>query len=104
MISYVKTENAFNKLLKKGTKHSEEVTLLFTSSYDKFSQDLLGEIKKGNHTLDQELHVVVSFEPPHAFVACSTTKVPCLVTIKTKKKEIEYHLPFIYEKLGVCLP
>tara|TARA_R100000365_G_C2687680_1_gene30714 strand:+ start:242 stop:556 length:315 start_codon:yes stop_codon:yes gene_type:complete len=104
MISYIKTENSFNKLLKKGTKHSEDITLLFTSSYDKFSQDLLGEIKKGNHNLEKELHVIDSFETPHAFVACSTTKVPCLVNIKNKKKEIEYHLPFIYEKLGVCLP
>ena len=104
MISYVKTENAFNKLLKKGTKHSEEVTLLFTSSYDKFSQDLLGEIKKGNHTLDQELHVVDSFETPHAFVAFGTTQVPCLVSIKNRKKDIEYHVPLIYEKLGVSLP
>ena len=104
MINYIATENAFNKLLKKGTKHSENISILFTSAYDKVSQDIIREVENGNHKIISELHVVDSFETPHAFVACNTTKVPCLVNIKDKKKDIEYYVPFIYEKLGVSLP
>jgi hypothetical protein len=104
MISHIKTENSFNKLLKKGTKNGENVSILFTSCYDAPSQVLLEEIGRGNHTIRTYLHVVDSFETPHAFVACNTTKVPCLVNIKDKKKYTEYYLPFIYERLGVSLP
>ena len=104
MINYITTENAFNKLLKKGTKNSEEVSFLFISPYDKVSQQILRAIEDGNHKLSERLHVVDSFETPHAFMACNTTKVPCLVNIKDKKKKIEYYIPFIYEKLGVSLP
>ena len=104
MIEYIKTENAFNKLLKKGTKYEEDVSILFMSPYDKASNALILEIEKGNHKIPNRLNVVDSFETPHAFVACNTTQVPCLVNIKDKKKDIEYHLPFIYEKLGVSLP
>ena len=104
MISHIKTENSFNKLLKKGTKNGEDVSILFTSCYDSPSQALIREIERGNHRIDSTLNVVDSFETPHAFVACSTNKVPCLVNIKDRKKFIEYHLPFIYERLGVSLP
>ncbi len=104
MISYVKTENSFNKLLRQGVKNADDVSLLFISQYDGASQDLVEEIRRGNHKLKNTLHVVDSFETPHAFVACNTTKVPCLVEVKNRKKNIEYYLPFIYEKLGVFLP
>lgn len=104
MINHVKTENSFNKVLKRGLKDSENVSIFFTSPYDQASRDILAEIEKGNHKLETSLHVVDSFETPHAFVACNTTKVPCLVVIRNRKKHIEYHVPFIYEKLGVSLP
>jgi hypothetical protein len=104
MINFVKTENAFNKILKKGIKDSENVSILFTSSYDKSSQAILKEILDGNHSIAGELNVVDSFETPHAFVACNTSQVPCLININNRKKNIEYYLPFIYEKLGVSLP
>ena len=104
MINYIKNENSFNKLLKKGTKFSEDITFLFTSPYDKYSKMILTEVEKGNHQLKEEVHVVDSFETPHAFVAFATTQVPCLVSIKNRKKDIEYHVPLIYEKLGVSLP
>ena len=104
MINYIKTENAFNKILKKGVKDSENINILFTSSYDKTSQAILREITSGNHKLSDKLHVVDSFETPHAFVAYNTSQVPCLVNITNKKKNIEYHVPFIYEKLGVSVP
>ena len=104
MINYITTENAFNKVLKRGMKYAENVVILFTSPYDSVSRDILDQVERGNHKLRSKLHVVDSFETPHAFVACKTTKVPCLVNINDKKKDIEYYLPFIYEKLGVSLP
>jgi len=104
MINFIKTENAFNKILKKGIKDSENVNILFISSYDKASQAILREIEGGNHTIEGDLNVVDSFETPHAFVACSTSKVPCFININNRKKNIEYYVPFIYEKLGVSLP
>jgi len=104
MINYIKTENSFNKLLKKGTKYSEDVTFLFTSPYDKYSKTIVEEIEKGNHELKESVNVIDSFETPHAFVAFDTTQVPCLVSIKNRKKDIEYYVPLIYEKLGVSLP
>ena len=103
MLSFIKTENAFNKLLRRGTKQEEDVSFLFVSPYDKYCNDLIKEIASGNHKLPSKLHVVDSFETPHAFVACSTNKVPCLVEIKSRKKQIEYYLPFIYERLGGSL-
>ena len=104
MINYIKTENSFNKLLKKGTKNGETISFLFTSPYDAPSQALIEEVESGNHCINTPLNIVDSFETPHAFIACNTTKVPCLVNIKDRKKNIEYYLPFIYEKLGVSLP
>jgi len=104
MINYIKTENSFNKVLKRGLKDSEKVSLFFTSPYDQASRNILSEVEKGNHKLENSLNVVDSFETPHAFVACNTTQVPCLVFIRNKKKYTEYYVPFIYEKLGVTLP
>jgi hypothetical protein len=104
MINHVKTENSFNKLLRQGIKNAENVSFLFTSPYDVASRNLVKEIRKGNHKLRRTLHVVDSFETPHAFVACKTTQVPCFVDVKHRKKNVEYYLPFIYEKLGVSLP
>jgi len=104
MINHVKTENSFNKLLRQGIKNAEDVSFLFTSPYDSASRNLMEEIVRGNHKLRNPLHVVNSFETPHAFVACKTTQVPCLVDVKNRKKNVEYYLPFIYEKLGVSVP
>lgn len=104
MINYIKTENHFNKLLRRGLKYREDVSILFISSYDKVCQNLLGEIDSGNHKLSSSINVVDSFETPHAFVACRTTKVPCLVNIKRGRKEIDYYLPLIFEKLGIYIP
>ena len=104
MINFIKTENAFNKLLKRGTKYAEDVHILFTSSYDKMSQTIIDHVLSGNHTLKQPLNVVDSFETPHAFVACKTTQVPCLVSIKNRRKEIQYYVPLIYEEVGIASP
>lgn len=102
MINFIKTENNFNKLLRKSMKTSEDATFLFISSYDKVCMDIINEIENGDHGLDFEyLNVVDSFETPHAFVACHTTQVPCLVSVRRRKKEIDYYLPIIYRKLGV---
>ena len=101
MINHVKTENSFNKLLRQGIRNAEDVSFLFTSPYDPASRNLIGEIREGNHKLRKPLYVVNSFETPHAFVACKTTQVPCLVDVKNRKKNVEYYLPFIYEKLGI---
>lgn len=101
MINFIKTENNFNKLLRKSMKTADDATFLFISSYDKVCMDIIDEIKSGNHKLPQQLHVVDSFETPHAFVACHTTQVPCLVSVRRRKKEIDYYLPMIYKKLGV---
>ena len=78
------------------------MAILFTSPYDKVCQRILKEVAQGNHTLPDYLHVVDSFKTPHAFVACHTTQVPCLVSIKNRKKEIDYYLPIIHEKLGIA--
>ena len=104
MINFIKTENAFNKVLKRGIKDAETVNILFTSPYDKASLAILRELKEGNHHIKDGLNVVDSFDTPHAFVACDTTQVPCLINIYKRKKNIEYYVPFIYEKLGVFLP
>ena len=101
MINFIKTENNFNKLLRKSMKTSDDATFLFISSYDKVCMDIINEIENGNHNLSQRLNVVDSFETPHAFVACHTTQVPCLVSVRRRKKEIDYYLPMIYKKLGV---
>ena len=102
MINFIKTENSFNKLLKKGMKYGEDVNILFTSPYDKMSQKILREVGTGNHALHIPLNVVSSFDTPHAFVAYKTTQVPCLVTIKNRKKDIEYYIPLIYQKVGIA--
>jgi hypothetical protein len=102
MINFVKTENSFNKLLKRGVKYAEDVKILFTSPYDKMSQTILNEVEKGNHTLDTPLNVVSSFDTPHAFVAYKTTQVPCLVSIKNRKKYIQYYVPLIYDEVGIA--
>jgi len=101
MINFIKTENNFNKLLRKSMKTADDATFLFISSYDKVCMDIINEIENGNHKLHQKLNVVDSFETPHAFVACHTTQVPCLVSVRRRKKEIDYYLPMIYKKLGV---
>ena len=101
MINFIKTENSFNKLLKRGIKYAEDVNILFTSPYDDMSQSILTEVENGNHTLETPLHVVSSFDTPHAFVAYKTTQVPCLVSIRNRKKYIEYYVPFIYERVGI---
>lgn len=101
MINYVNTENQFNKLLRKGLKYSEDVSVLFISCYDDTCQKILREIGEGNHSMSRNLNVVDSFKTPHAFVACSTTQVPCLVNIKKGRKEIDYYLPIIFDKLGI---
>ena len=101
MINHIKTENHFNKLLRRGVRNSENVSILFISSYDETCQKILGEIDKGNHSLRHDVNVVDSFKTPHAFVACHTTQVPCLVDIKKGRKEINYYLPIIFEKLGI---
>jgi hypothetical protein len=101
MINFIKSENAFNKILKRGIKHCEDTSILFISPYDKPSQRLLNEVENGNHTLRDPLNVVDSFKTPHAFVACHTTQVPCLVSIRNRRKEIQYYLPLIYERLGI---
>ena len=74
---------------------------MFVSPYDEMSKKIINYIEEGNHNLKAPLHVVDSFETPHAFVACKTTGVPCLVSIKNRKKLIEYYVPVIYERVGI---
>lgn len=98
-IRQVRSENQYNKLVK--SRRDRDATLiLFTSSYDRWGQDIIDFAKKQGEGV---LHVVDSFETPHAFTSkesIKVTNVPTLVSLTKKARTIETRVSSIYSMLG----
>jgi len=99
---FLKTENQLNKLVRQQKRTREPLSILFVSLWDKFSNDLVGKLKKS--TGKKPVYIVNSFTMPHAFVIFHTTKLPHLVTLGRRELRSEDYLSQIYRSLGLESP
>tara|TARA_R100001377_G_scaffold75153_1_gene51586 strand:+ start:1789 stop:2109 length:321 start_codon:yes stop_codon:yes gene_type:complete len=102
-LNFLKKENDLNKLIKKQKRDRGRVTILFTSLWDKPSQDLVKKLneKYGATEDGEQLYVVDSFHMPHSFVIYNTTKLPHLVKLKRDRMESEDYLSNVMRHLKV---
>jgi len=105
-LTFLKTENQLNKLLRK--KNKNNINFLFVSLWDDNSNKLLDALKKKNEWIissqeddSEKLYVANSFLTPHSFVIFKSFKLPHLVRIKREKIFSEDYLPRIYHELGL---
>ena len=108
-ISHLKREIDINKILDKVSQQKSDglyrnnVNFLFVSLWDKWSDLLVDKLKEkytdeGAH---KELHIVNSFDMPHAFTIFGVKQVPALVRIRQKKVVVIDRLPVVYSELKV---
>ena len=103
-VSTIEKEHDLTKIMRNSKKSKSEVTLLFVSLWDKYSEALVEQLKsKEDSTEDAKpVYVIDSFTMPHSFVIYKTTKVPHLVKISAKGNVTsEDYLPKIYEELAL---
>ena len=95
----VRSENQYNKLVK-SRRDRDNTYILFTSSYDKYGQEIVEFARTHG---DGVLHIVDSFETPHAFTSKESlrvTNVPTLVSLTRRGRIIEERVSSIYSMLG----
>lgn len=102
-LNFLKKENDLNKLIKKNKRDRRNISILFISLWDEFSQALVDEIKEKYEDSEkgEPLYVVDSFYMPHSFVIYETTKVPHLVQLRRDRQLSEDYLPSIRKVLRI---
>ena len=94
-------ENELNKLIKEQKQYGSKEFILFTSLWDKVSDNVLEAIK--NKPPKVSLSVVNSFDTPHSFVIWGVKKTPCLVVLEGRGREkrltVTDHVTDIYKRL-----
>lgn len=102
-LKFLYRENDLNKVIKKQKRSKENIKILFVSLWDKWSQNLVRNLKDKFSTEEMEgsqpLYVVDTFSMPHSFVIYGTTTVPQLVSLYNEKVVKEDRLPLIYKEL-----
>tara|TARA_R110001592_G_scaffold341158_1_gene629902 strand:- start:159 stop:482 length:324 start_codon:yes stop_codon:yes gene_type:complete len=97
----LKKENDLNRILRKQKREKGEISILFTSLWDKYSKAMVGRIKSKYKNSDSgtPLYLVDSYNMPHSFVIFNSSRVPHLVTIQKNRVLSEEYLPLIYKLL-----
>ena len=94
-------ENELNKLIKDQRMRGNREFILFTSLWDKVSNNVLEAIK--NKPPKVPLSIVNSFDTPHSFVIWGVEKTPCLVVLDGKGRDkrliVTDHVTDIYKRL-----
>ena len=94
-------ENELNKLIKDQRMRGNREFILFTSLWDKVSDNVLEAIK--NKPPKVSLSVVNSFDTPHSFVIWGVKRTPCLVVLdgkgRDKRLTVTDHITDIYKRL-----
>jgi hypothetical protein len=103
-IEFLKKENDLNKIIKRQKKEKGTLSILFTSLWDKHSQELVSKLERKYLTEPgggEMLYIVDSFSMPHSFVIYNTTKLPHLVRLRGNKVDSEDYLSMIEKNLKV---
>ena len=102
-LNFLKKENDLNKIIKQQKRERYPINILFTSLWDKHSQELVGKLKEeyGEIEKGQPLYIVDSFHMPHSFVIYNTTKLPHLVRLSRKGLQSEDYLSMVEKALKV---
>tara|TARA_R110001583_G_scaffold73623_6_gene204795 strand:+ start:12429 stop:12749 length:321 start_codon:yes stop_codon:yes gene_type:complete len=102
-LNFLYKENDLNKLIKKNKKDRRNISILFLSLWDDYSQSLADQLKEKYEDLEkgEPLYLVDSFHMPHSFVIYSTTKIPHLVQLRRDKQVSEDYLPNILKALKI---
>ena len=104
-LKFLYRENDLNKVIKKQKRSKENIKILFVSLWDKWSQNLVNDLKSKYSTEAEEnsmpLYVVDSFSMPHSFVIFKSSVLPHLVTLKRNKVFSEDYLPMVYKELDL---
>lgn len=94
---HIENETEFNKIRRNQKRLKTTVHILFTSLWDKYSQDLVEQLSCKQYK--NPIYIVNSFDTPHSFVIFNTNKVPTLVTLSNDDVSINDYLPIIYSIL-----
>lgn len=103
MISYkvntLSSETELNKLLRNHKRFGGNLTLLFTSPWDKTCQRILSKIKVDENSTEV-LNVVNLFETPHTAIIFNTNRVPHLIAMGSDGIMSDDYVPRIFEFFG----
>lgn len=91
-------ENDINKLIKNQKKEKSKVRILFTSQWDEISIDLTEKIIDRDEDAET-IHMVDTWNNPHAVLIFKTFKLPALVTLNADKVTVEDYPSRIYQEL-----
>lgn len=97
-------ENDLNRELRKQKREKSELSILFVSPWDSYSQNLLKKLERryrGASTSADPLYIVDSYNMPHSFVIFKSTVLPQLVRIRRHKVISEDYLPMVYTALDL---
>ena len=97
-------ENDLNRELRKQKRDRGELSLLFVSPWDKYSNNLVEELERANRNAPDNakpLYIVDSYNMPHSFVIFKSSMLPQYVNIRKSKVYSEDYLPFVYRNLGL---
>tara|TARA_R110000796_G_C14335451_1_gene409666 strand:- start:198 stop:518 length:321 start_codon:yes stop_codon:yes gene_type:complete len=102
-LRFLKKENDLNKIIKQQKRDRLPLNILFTSLWDKKSQDLVTKVKEKYEHIEngQPLYIVDSFHMPHSFVIYNTTKLPQLVRLSRKGISSEDYLSMVEKALKI---
>jgi hypothetical protein len=102
-LNFLKKENDLNKIIKQQKRDKYPISILFTSLWDKHSEELVSKLKEKYKDNDkgQPLYIVDSFRMPHSYVIYNTTKLPHLVRLSRKGLQSEDYLSMVEKALKV---
>ena len=96
-------ENELNKLIKDQKSRGSREFILFTSLWDKVSDNLVHRLE--SNPSKRSVSIINSFDAPHSFVIWKLDKVPSLVILEgrgnDKRVVVTNHVTDIYKRLGL---